>query len=374
MGHDWGTVVDIKARIRNFWPVGIVFLLAIGFILYRLSIKEWDPVGLAEIGTRYQRGDIDGSEGYDGQFAYYIALNPKPDEVSNQLDVPAYRYQRILYPLLARLLTFGHLDWIPWSLIFINVGSLLIGTAILCKYMNSLQTPVRYALIFGLWAGLVLGVGADLYEPLAYALIVAAMYAHYRKRQGICSLFLTASMLTKETVIPFWAALVLANFLQKKSLKEILISILPGIVYAFWQVWLYSRFGTFGLASGGAMATSFEWIPYGGFFRIGTAGTKVLILFIVIFGPSIILPNLWGTLVSSLQIFRGFQSYENWALLLNTLFITFLPFSTFREPLGLLRVSTGMVLAIVLFAAHHTLRRPLNFGMFWMSFLILLVA
>jgi hypothetical protein len=374
MAFDWSNIVVLKEKIKIFWPVGIVLLILIGFVLYRLSINGWDPVGLAELGTRYQIGEIDGSEGYDGQFAYYIASNLNPDEVSTQLDVPAYRYQRILYPLLARLLAIGQQEWIPWSLILLNICSLILGTAILCKFLTSLQTPVRYSLIFGLWAGLLIGVGTDLYEPMAYALVVAALYAHYQKKQGLSSLLLTLSFLTKETVIPFWSAIVLATILQKKGLRNIFISILPGILYALWQIWLFLEFDSFGLVSGGAMATSFEWIPYGGFFRIGTVEMKVLALFIVLFGPTILLPNLWGTVVSSIKLLRGFQGVENWALLINTLLITFLPFSTFREPLGLLRVSTGMVLATIIFSACHKLRRPLNFGMFWISFLILLVA
>src|SRR4051812_40184986 len=46
-----------------------------------------------------------GLQGYDGQFTYYIArdlLDAKPN-----LDVPAYRFQRILHPLMVRLLSLG---------------------------------------------------------------------------------------------------------------------------------------------------------------------------------------------------------------------------------------------------------------------------
>src|SRR5437588_2229708 len=43
--------------------------------------------------------------GFDGQFSYYIALDPsKAHHYINGNDDAAYRYQRILYPILARFI------------------------------------------------------------------------------------------------------------------------------------------------------------------------------------------------------------------------------------------------------------------------------
>jgi hypothetical protein len=365
--------VDLQEKIKTFWPVLFVLLVVIGLVFYRLSINDWDPVELAEIGTRYRDGDIAGSEGYDGQFAYYIAIHPNPDDVSCQLDVPAYRYQRILYPLLARFLSLGQEAWIPWLLIVVNVLSQVVATAFLCWILASIQIPVRYSLIYGLWAGAVVGVGTDLYEPLAFSLVLAAMVARRKEKLWLSSLFMTCSLFTKETMILFWIAFVLSDLIMKKGLWERSLTLLPGVCYGIWQGWLYLRFGAFGLTSGGAMATPFEWIPYAGFFRIGTAGIEVLAVFLLIFGPTILLPNLWGMLSSVRMLIRSHFEYENWALFLNTLLITFLPFSTFREPLGLVRVSTGMVLTMIIFAAKNNLRHPLNLGMFWIALLVLVV-
>jgi len=365
--------VDLNEKVRGFWPALFVLVVLIGFVLYRLAIKDWDPVGLSEIGTIYRDGDSNGSEGYDGQFAYYIALNPNPTAVANQLDVPAYRYQRILYPILARILSLGQESWIPWTLILINVLSQVVGTALLCIVFTDLQVPVRYSLIYGLWAGLVVGVGTDLYEPLSFCLVMAAILARHKEKKWLSNILLAISLFAKETAILFWAAMVLADLFKKKKPAEILLILMPGILYAFWQGWLKYQFGTFGLGSGGAMATPFEWIPYGGFFRIASAGFEVLVIFIIIFGPSIILPNVWGTIASVRLLLKGRFSFMNWALLLNTIFITFLPFSTFREPLGLVRVSTGMVLTLVIFSAFNHLNRVLNLGMFWIALLVLVL-
>jgi hypothetical protein len=59
--------------------------------------------------------------------------------------------------------------------------------------------------------------------------------------------------------------------------------------------------------------------------------------------------------------------------LLNAVVILSVPFSTAREPLGLVRLATGLVLALSLFAAVHGLRRVLNYSLVWAAMLVLLV-
>jgi len=366
-------MVEVKERIKIYWPAGIVLLLTMCFVIFRLSSKDWDPAQIAELGTIYQEGDPKGTEGYDGQFAYYIAQNPDPEQVASKLDVPAYRYQRILYPILARVLVFGNSDWIPWSLILVNFISHLIATSILCRYLNEKGYPSRYVLIYGLWVGLVIGVGTDLYEPLSYALIVASLLLRDRKKYGSASFYLSLALLTKETALPFWIACLLTDLFSKMARKDIFLSVIPGIVFVLWQIWLFFQFGVVGIASGGAMATSFEMIPYGGFFRILTGGINVFILFVVLFVPTIILPNLWGTIRSLKSLVGQDFAYQNWILFLNTLFITFLPFSTFREPLGLVRVASGLITGFIFYAVYQKTQRQMNYAMFWLFMLALIV-
>ncbi|NIS82113.1 MAG: hypothetical protein GTO14_18325, partial [Anaerolineales bacterium] len=74
----------------------VTFLISGGYVLWRLVAAEWNPVALAELGTRFSEVDPGGTEGYDGQFVYYMAVDPDPRSVQEHLDVPAYRYQRIL--------------------------------------------------------------------------------------------------------------------------------------------------------------------------------------------------------------------------------------------------------------------------------------
>jgi hypothetical protein len=61
------------------------------------------------------------------------------------------------------------------------------------------------------------------------------------------------------------------------------------------------------------------------------------------------------------------------ALGANAALIAVLPFSTFREPLALVRLSSGLVLCTVLFGAQARSRRVLNYSLFWLAALVLIV-
>jgi hypothetical protein len=365
--------VENAKKLGSIWPVIIVLIVALVYLGFRLSKYEMDPVGLAELGTKFSESDPEGTEGYDGQFAYYVAIEPNPSKVASQLDVPAYRYQRILYPLLARTIALGNTKWIPWTLILINIVSLIYATWMLVRYLVEINTPPRYALIFGLWAGVVVGIGTDLYEPLAFALVSAAWYARLTCRPRVGYFLLTLALLTKEVMIAFWLAALLSDLWEKRTRADWISILSPGAVFILWQVWLWSEFGSPGIVSGGAMATPFELLPFFGFIRIGTVSLRVLLLFSLFFGPTIIIPSIWGTVSSTRTLIKGEIDATTLALLINCLFIVFLPFSTFREPSGLLRVATGMIFAVLIYAGHHRKRRILNYGMFWIFMLAILI-
>ena len=361
-------------RLRALWPALIALLVSGGFAGSRLVAADWDPLALATIGTRFQQGDLSGTPGYDGQFAYYIALDPEPSEAAPHLDVPAYRYQRILYPLLAWALALGNMDLVPWTLLIINLVAHFAGTWALAAILDRRGHWTGFALSYGLWVGLVAGVGLDLTEPMAYALICAAWLARERGRAHLGSWLICLSLLTKETGVFFWAGLLTADLVSRAPWRTLWPLGLAGAIFAAWQVALWGIFGQLGVGSGGDLATPFEWIPFLGFLRIGLVEPAALALFAVIFGPTILFPAVWGIVAAARQAAQRVWIPEVWALLLNAASIPFLPFSTFREPLGLVRVASGLILATVLFSSALGLRRPLAYSLSWCALLAILLS
>lgn len=358
----------------RYLPASVSALVAGGYVLWRLSIGGGDPIALFELGDGFEGGVPLGTEGYDGQFSYWIAVDPAPSRIETRLDVPAYRYQRILYPLLGRVLALGQARWIPWSLIGVGLASLWGGTYAAARFLERHNLSPWYALSYGLWVGLVAPVGIGLGEPLAYGLVAVGMLALSSERNLLAGLLLGLAAFAKETTLPFLAAAVLAELLNDRDRKAIAAFLVSTAGFVAWQVWLTAQFGSPGIASGGAMASAFEWIPYLGLLRIGSVSLAALGLYLLIFGPSVVLPSLWGAIRSLSELRQGPRDVYLFALLFNSLLVMALPFSTFREPLGLVRLVDGLVLAVLLFAGSRRLHRPLRYSLFWSGLLAMLIA
>jgi hypothetical protein len=332
-----------------------------------------NPLELARIGTLYSQSDPQGTEGYDGQFVYYIAREPDPHLVQSLLDVPAYRYQRILLPLAANLLSFGNDASIPWLIPLIILLCQFAGTWIVGVLLAHWGVSPWYALTYGLWVGFSLSIRLDLPEPVAYALVAGAILAWERKKHLISYVLFGLGLFAKEVTILFVAAAVIAAVSQK-SWRDLLglgfISLFP---FACFQVWLLQVFGQSGIGSGGAMATSFELIPFMGLLRIWFSSPIYGLAMLIVFIPAVILPSIWGIIVSLRKLIDWDTNVVVFALLFNALAIPFLPFSTFREPGGLLRFTCGLVLAVLLFSARYRLIKILRYSQLWIVLNVFLV-
>jgi hypothetical protein len=360
-------------RLKTIWPVLIALAVASGYCFWRLSNVGWDPVGLAEIGSRFAEGDPAGSEGYDGQFVYYVALNPNPAEVRVYLDDPAYRYQRIVYPILARVVAAGNEARIPWVLLGINLVALAVGTWAVGQFLVDHGLASGYALIYGLWVGLVASVGLYLHEPLAFMFVAFGWLARGRKKYLLSAVSFGLALFTKETTLLFFVAALVADLADRQKRESLIAMFACGVLFIGWQLWLSNVFAAPGIGIRGMGATSFDVIPLMGLWRIGFISVPLMILYALAFGPTIVFPAIWGSIVGAKAIYLDRSRAEAWALLLTSFAIVFLPFSSFREPLGLLRSSIGLVLSVILFSARGGLKKPLNYGLFWIPLLAFLL-
>lgn len=355
-------MAEWRARLGPALVILLVSSALVGVVIWRLG---GDPLALARIGARFSTGDPQGTQGYDGQFVYYIALDPNPAAVAPRLDVPAYRYQRILLPLLARLAALGRPAVIPWALAGLSVLSLALGTWAVSELLHGWKVSRWYALVYGLWAGFLLAVVVDLPEPLAFGLAAGSLLALERGRKWLAWVLIGLALFAKEVSALFLLAM-LAAYLAERNWRDALrLALVAGLPFFAFQVWLWAVFGQPGIGSGGAMATSFEWIPFAGLLKIGAYSLPYLLAMLVVFGPTVVLPSLWGAWTSARFWRGGDRTVIVAALFLNALVIFFTPFSTFRETGGILRFASGLMLAALLFAGRYRMRRILNYSLFW---------
>jgi hypothetical protein len=207
---------------------------------------------------------------------------------------------------------------------------------------------------------------------LAFSLAIFSILSFLEGRGFISALLVTAAVFTREAMLPFLGAmLVAAMFKRERSTSFWMAAGL--IAFGAFQFWLKAAFGDFGLGTGGAGDSGMEWVPLLGLLRIAEESLPALGAYLLVFGPSIVIPAIWGIMASSVSLRRRSGGLESWLLLLNCLVVLFLPYSTFREPLALVRLGTGMIVSLALFAAKENLSRPLNYGMFWMAMLVLII-
>jgi hypothetical protein len=351
-------------------PWLVVTIVAVVYMAIVVVSAGGDPLSLAHLGTRYSEGDPDGTEGYDGQFSYYIARDPANGW--QQCDVPAYRYQRILYPILARLLALGQEPLLPYGLALVNVGALAIGTWLTEQILRRYQMNPWYAVTYGLYAGQLMSARLLLNEPLAHALAQGAMLAAERDRWRWAILFFALGVLAKETVLVFVGGYLLFLLARRHWRRFVELALGTSLPFLAWQAVLWAWLGRPGLGSGGAGATGWEILPYRGLWSVGAIDLRVLALLALVMVPLAVIPSLLGLWAAGRDLWRGRWHPFTTVLLANAAMIVFLPQSTFREPLAMLRLSIGLVAATILYGAARHSRRILNYTLLWLASLVFL--
>jgi len=360
----------IRHWLRPWHIVGLAALIYVALTLARYS---GDPTKFALVGTRYDPGLPGGTWGYDGQFAYQIARDPLG--ASRFLDVPAYRYQRILYPLVARVVAFGQGAFIPWTLIGVNWLALVAGTRFTEDILAGRGVSHWYALSYGLFGGLMMAVRLDLTEPLAYALVQAGVLAYERgplRARGAAGLLALAA-LAKETTLLVAGGFLLSFALSRRWRDLIEWAVIIGAPFVVLQVFLRAWLGAWGIGSGGALATPFEWIGYRGLWSLAAINVRAFALITLVVAPMALLPALAALVAALRNIARGDFHPLVCVLLVNALVIPFTPQSTMREPLGMLRFIVGLVVAVIAWGAYRRSRRALNYSLLWIATLALAV-
>jgi hypothetical protein len=174
------------------------------------------------------------------------------------------------------------------------------------------------------------------------------------------------ALFAKEVTLIFLVAALISALLNRRWIDVAGLGLVAILPYGLFQFWLWRVFGQAGLGSGGAMATSFEVIPFMGLLRIGLYSPAYLAAMLAVFGPAIVLPSLWGLWAGTKKLLSGDMGIIVLALILNAMVMLFLPFSTYRETGGSLRMACGLVLSILIFSSRYRMRKVLNYSLLWL--------
>ena len=196
------------------------------------------------------------ANGSDGQFTFYLAVHP--ETAKSLVDVPWYRYQRILEPLVVRVLSLGKAGLMAWTMTAVSLASVLGGTWALAVWLDRHGRAPLWALAYGLWPGLIGTVNHDLTDGFAYGLVAVSLVlvdSQRGARQILGALAMAAAVFARQETALFAAMFALGIWLgvlgrgggaedpqRSRSLRAVLfasLSVVPYLVYlGFLSAWL----------------------------------------------------------------------------------------------------------------------------------------
>ncbi|WP_353258972.1 AZOBR_p60025 family cell surface glycopolymer formation protein [Prochlorothrix hollandica] len=241
-------------RSRLFWLITfLVPAIAVG-LFWGLGF-DGEITGFFRIGSEFPHSPylnlntariVPGEVGHDGQQFLSIALDPglqNPGTIE-ALDLPAYRYRRIFYPLLGYLLAFGQRFLIPYTLVFLNyvaiVAIVLLGSAFLEHQGNNPNHSLWLLGIPGFWISLSLGTA----ELVSSALLLGSLYCYQQRRFTLTSILLMGGCLTRETLLIMGVAIGVTGLWERLKTKELLTLWSAGLPILLWSVYVEKALGS----------------------------------------------------------------------------------------------------------------------------------
>ncbi|HOW28691.1 MAG TPA: hypothetical protein PK876_09365 [Elusimicrobiota bacterium] len=213
-----------------------------GSVLDSLTVGEW----VAPLANQTDPAIPTLKKSYDGQYFYAMAFDPLlvSREYLQYLDLPRYRYRRMLYPLLGYVASFGQPKIFPYALFFINMFVWVLLAYVGYRIAVFEHLP-RIWIVLGVFfqTGMTFTVFRTLSEPLALLLGLWGCYQWRRERPLSAILFFGLSGLARETalLVPL-SVFVYESFKPGGSVKRMMaffiLSVLPA---GFWALYVGFR-------------------------------------------------------------------------------------------------------------------------------------
>jgi hypothetical protein len=362
--------------VRPSVVVGVAYLLLLGLFMLR---HEYGLVDFVHLGTAWTVGGAPEHHGYDGQHFYRLARDPFT--AHEEMDFAPFRYQRILYPLVVRLVAVGQEPLLPLMLLAVNWVAVVAGVEILSALLRSHGLSAWYSLPYGLYFGQLTAFTFDLAEPTAYGLVCLGIWLAERGRIAPAAMILGLATLTRETTVLFVLAYLAHALLGRRWRDAGWLGLLGLLPLALWLLTIVLIFGRTGLG----FSPPFETVPFAGIAAQWGGQRLFWLLVLLIAVPTTIAWALWAWQLRALAAGRRALHPLLIAWGLNLTVVTFLSQYSYLELVSSGRISTAAILAALAYGAvlgdrrillamqYHVLTCPLYVGLVWVGIRSLIV-
>lgn len=192
--------------------------------------------------------------GYDGQFMYFEVFDPflrryaaHPETYGRFIDAPPYRFGRIGFSVLTKILSADRWQWYPATMMWLIVGALFLCGLSLALIARGAGASAAWGLLILLVPGFWQSVQTSLPEPIAAALLLGGYLLLVSGRARLAGLTLAVSLLVRETGAIFVASIAAAAFFsgrRRESVQLVLIALTPVVLWRLYVGWiLFSDYG-----------------------------------------------------------------------------------------------------------------------------------
>ncbi len=175
--------------------------------------------------------------GLDGQQYYAMAREPVHlDRAADSLDRPIYRWQRPLFPWLARVVdpTGGGGAGLVAAFFVVGIAALLAGGIAAGALSTALGGRTWPAALFPLLPGAFMSLRVTVSDSLAMALVLMALALSTHRRAGLAVAVACLAALTRETAVIVFIGWALA----RRTKATTSLAVAPVAVAGMWAAWL----------------------------------------------------------------------------------------------------------------------------------------
>ncbi len=303
------------------WPV-VMMAFVVGLLIFASSLLGFDgdltvllkfgsddpAAALTAHAEAVLNRDVTttGGQGHDGSFFFLQALDPlylSPDEHAVYLDRPRYRAQRMLYPLVEGVGGLVSPEAVLWSMAFINVAALALGTLGTARLAQRLGGSAWLGLAFTLNPGIFFEFIVSGAGIVAFACAVWGTLAIIDARTRSAIVWFVAAVLAREVMLLYLAGVCCHRLFVTRRIPWALGAI-PALSVFAWMGYVRLRLSStrevteiqeFGPPFGGMLDAFDNWLndPIDLAIIVGLIAMMPLLVLRAVQRPN---PLAWGAL------------------------------------------------------------------------------